>query len=342
MEKIIIKNCNNIDNWVITIKKDSLNLKYWINWTGKSTIAKAIQYTIDSDKNIEDLTPFKYIWEDYWNPEVSWLDSFKKITIFNEEYVNEFTFKKDEILKDSFEIFIKDEKYKEWIKKINIFINDLKIYFEENSELELFISDLNNLVNYWKLSKKWKIWAAGILSKWLEKWNLIENIPSELSMYSDYLKNTERITWLWWQSTWEKFHDISSNKCPYCVSDIETKTEAINKVSEIYDKTKIDHLNKVIEVMNNLMKYFSEDTNEKIKAIINNTWELIDDQIEYLEKIILESKQIFDKLSNLKKLNFHDLKEIKKEDIESQISNLKIDLKYFPYFDLNILMNKLI
>ena len=41
--KVIIKDCNNIDNGDVAIVENTLNLKYGINGTGKSTIAKAFK-----------------------------------------------------------------------------------------------------------------------------------------------------------------------------------------------------------------------------------------------------------------------------------------------------------
>ena len=46
--EIIIKNCNNIDSGKIEISNNKLNIKFGINGTGKSTITKAIKYSIDS------------------------------------------------------------------------------------------------------------------------------------------------------------------------------------------------------------------------------------------------------------------------------------------------------
>lgn len=42
MYHVEIKNCNNILNGNINVEKDKLNIKYGINGTGKTTIAKAI------------------------------------------------------------------------------------------------------------------------------------------------------------------------------------------------------------------------------------------------------------------------------------------------------------
>ena len=49
---INIKNCNNIKDANISVEKNSLNIKYGMNGTGKSTIAKAIE-------NRENLTELK-------------------------------------------------------------------------------------------------------------------------------------------------------------------------------------------------------------------------------------------------------------------------------------------
>ena len=41
---ISITNCNNIAHGTVAISENRLNIKYAINGTGKSTIAKAIEY----------------------------------------------------------------------------------------------------------------------------------------------------------------------------------------------------------------------------------------------------------------------------------------------------------
>ena len=41
---LLISNCNNIVSAPISVVENRLNIKYAINGTGKSTIAKAIQF----------------------------------------------------------------------------------------------------------------------------------------------------------------------------------------------------------------------------------------------------------------------------------------------------------
>ena len=47
---IKIENCNNIKECDFTINDDTLNIKYAINGTGKSTISKAIKLTACKEK----------------------------------------------------------------------------------------------------------------------------------------------------------------------------------------------------------------------------------------------------------------------------------------------------
>jgi AAA15 family ATPase/GTPase len=56
---ISIENCNNIQSGSIHISESKLNIKFGINGTGKSTIAKAIRYELESPDKLTELTPFR-------------------------------------------------------------------------------------------------------------------------------------------------------------------------------------------------------------------------------------------------------------------------------------------
>ena len=57
--EVIIKNCNSIDNASISILPNQLNIKYGINGTGKSSIAKAVELTVKNE-DLSALIPFKH------------------------------------------------------------------------------------------------------------------------------------------------------------------------------------------------------------------------------------------------------------------------------------------
>ncbi|ETT46882.1 hypothetical protein C162_18989 [Paenibacillus sp. FSL R7-269] len=117
---ISINNCNNIDSGVICIENGRLNIKYAINGTGKSTIAQAISLH-SSGGTLTDLRPFKYLNDgiDSHNPSVTISDTIQKVAIFDEKYIETYAYKKDELLANSFEIFVKTPKYEEHMREIS-------------------------------------------------------------------------------------------------------------------------------------------------------------------------------------------------------------------------------
>ena len=111
--KLEISNCNNIDAGTISIEKNKLKIKYAMNGIGKSTIARAIELHLRGDGSIKELTPFKLLESGTKDQEskIAGLDDVKTIAIFNDDYINQFAFKQDEILTNSFEIFVRTADY---------------------------------------------------------------------------------------------------------------------------------------------------------------------------------------------------------------------------------------
>ena len=56
--EVRIYNCNNIEESTLNLHLNRLNVKYGVNGTGKSTIAKAFEHTINNDtESLRQLTP---------------------------------------------------------------------------------------------------------------------------------------------------------------------------------------------------------------------------------------------------------------------------------------------
>lgn len=93
---IKLSNCNSIETGTITIIENSLNIKYAINGTGKSTISKAMESNIidrlNSTNQLQNLKPFKYRGDkETNNPIIEGLDSISSISIFNENYIDQYS-----------------------------------------------------------------------------------------------------------------------------------------------------------------------------------------------------------------------------------------------------------
>lgn len=326
-----INYCNSIDEASVTIYDSVLNIKYGVNGVGKSTIAKAIELSVLDDSRLNELTPFKLVENNPNNisPKIVGAEKISSVAVFNDTYINKFVFKQDELIQNSFEIFIKNEEYKNKITEIENITADIKNAFSNNKELEEVINDLSELSGCFGKSKTGYS-AAGSIGKGLGKGNKIENIPDGLESYSEYLRSDQNTKWIKWQVMGNTFIDISNN-CPYCTSSTEEKKENIKRVSDEYDAKSIEHLIKVISVVKRLEKYFSDDCRNSIFDITKNKIGLSKEEIAYLKQVKEQIDLLKDKLVLLKNMTFFTFEEVGK--VIDKIESLKIRLDLLPFLN---------
>lgn len=142
MTMLEILNCNNIDSAKLNLEKNKLNIKYAMNGTGKSTIARAIELQLRGDGSIKELTPFKLreAADDKNQPSLTGLDGIKTVAIFNDEFINQFVFKQDEVLANSFEVFVKTADYEKQISAIEAIITSIKDTFRDSNDIDQVIA----------------------------------------------------------------------------------------------------------------------------------------------------------------------------------------------------------
>ena len=337
---IDIANCNNIISGSVTIEENLLNIKYAINGTGKSTIARGIEYTANHDETgLRTLTPYSNIGEtnDDSLPHIHGLPADTRIATFNEEYVSQYVFVEDELVKNSFEIFVKTPQYNEHTAEINELISSIRTMFDDNPDLESLISDLSEFVTCFGNNARTGISASGALSRGLSKGNLINNIPAGLEDYSDFLHAEKNSAWLKWQATGRDFMELSS-KCPFCARDIAPQRDKIEQIKNEYDAKNIEHLSKVLALFERLGHYFSDETNRNVRQITMSVGGLSTEQKEYLVQIKANVELVLCKLQALKRIGFDSLKDV--DQLARAIKDKKIDLTYIPHLNTPFTVEK--
>lgn len=324
-----IKNCNNIDSTTISISENKLNIKFAPNGTGKSTIAKSIMYRAHGDEDsLASLLPFKYRREnpDNISPEVIIPEHINNIMCFNEEYVNKFTFKSDELVSNSFDIFIRTDAYTETEQEIDQIVQNIRKLFINNPDLETLISNLKELSAAFKLTKTGLSKASSGM-KGLSGGNKIEHIPEGLESFSPFIQSSNNVNWIDWQT--KGFNDFSglSVCCPFCSTNSEDKKEQIEKVSKEYDKNIIKNLVAIINVIDKLGIYFSEDSKEKLITITNLPNGLEEEHEQFLSNMKKQIDLLVGKLEHLKDLSGFDFKS--GEKVGEKLSEYKLDLQFF-------------
>lgn len=325
--QIVIKNCNSIDEALISIEAGRLNIKYGQNGTGKSTIAKAIDFASDAGTNLYKLTPFKYRSGDPAispKPSIDGVEHFSKVAVFNEEYVNQFVFKQDEVIKNSFDIFIRNNEYEAKMAEIEAIVTEIKVTFSKNEKINEVIKDLSDLSDSFGKSQT-GFSQSGRIGKGIGKGNKIEHIPEPLKPYASFITSKNNVKWIKWQIEGNAFLETSTD-CPYCTSPTGEKKSTILAVSNEYDAKSIEHLVAIKSIIDRLGKYFEQGTLSKIESIVKNKDGLKKEEITYLVGLKNQIDTLRDKLSEAKSISFFSLRKV--EQVKSSISSLKIDLSF--------------
>ena len=65
--------------------------------------------------------------------------------MFNDEYVQPFVFQQDEVVKNSFDIFIRSSEYEKKMAQIETLVNEIRDTFNRNKQIDEIIKDLSDL-----------------------------------------------------------------------------------------------------------------------------------------------------------------------------------------------------
>lgn len=333
-----IKNCNNIDLGHIKVKKNTLNIKHGINGTGKSTISKAIEYHIYNKEALKTLKPFKVTSNDKIS-EVNGLEGINSVKIFNDIYIDKIVYSKDELITNSFDIFIKDDMYIENMLEIENLLQKIKGTFIDFPEIENFITDLNKICNSIQFSANGKIKKTSSFSKAFSDGNKLKYIPEELKEYTPYLTSTQNISWLKWQSSGQEYLTIGDN-CPYCTSKIkEEEKNKIVKVKETYETKELEHLTNLLNLFESLKLYFSSITNDTIRTITENVASIKPSEENVLSEVVDQAKLLKQELENIKNIDFTTLKEL--PSIIEGLKKLEINIDLYMHFKSNKTINEI-
>jgi energy-coupling factor transporter ATP-binding protein EcfA2 len=325
--QIKIENCNSIDCANIVIKKGGLNIKYGPNGLGKSSIARAIVSQVRNDGTLQDLVPFKCRGKvGFGEPKVSGIKGITSALVFDEEYVNQFAFQPDEVVKNSFDIFIKTPDYANTMLEIEALFAGIRKEFSDNAEIEQTTKDLKELRDaFGKTNADGSIPKSSKLLKAYGSGNKIENIPEALKPFESFIKSPDPSKWIGWQIKGNEFLKLGDT-CPYCSTALPEgpQKDIPLAVAKEYDATAIGHLNALKAVIERLGKYFSAKCHENLEKITKAKLELTAPEKSFLSGLKTDIDALIVKLEGLRTISFFSLRDV--DEIGDKIQLLKIDL----------------
>lgn len=332
MYNIQINNCNNIKNGNIKIEPNKLNIKYGINGTGKTTIANAIKYSLETE-NLQRL-------QSYYSTDeasISINPQFNKILVFNEEFINQVVFVEDEVIENSFEVFLKTPDYEMKKRKLDEHLKILRETVVEDNEIAELKNKLVTINGKFSRTSSGKLSNTGALKSLLSKQNLY-NIPLELESYRPFIENKDNnIEWIAWVNKGDTFDKIGC--CPYCSEKLKEnhvqKKEIFNKT---YKKKDSQNLKEILELIQELKQFISDEKyKELIKYIKNDT---PDDVIKTIvNKLTIELDLLISKLNSINDFGRKNITIADISDIEQQILYMEISVEMFEIFKGEKLLN---
>lgn len=252
MYTIELKNCGNIINGTITLEEAKLNIKHGINGTGKSTISKSLKYK-DNEK-IEELRSFYSVGD----PIVSVTPNIGEIITFDEEFVNQLVFVNNEVIDNSFDVFLKTKDYE--LKKSQVeerlkLIHTILSSDEQIIKLRQIVIDVNNK---FKTTTTGALSSTGMLKSIINR--QVTVIPPELSQYEGFITNQDiNIPWIDWKERGDQF-DIT-DRCPYCSEKVDRSQQDVRKqvFKDTYSKTDSQNLYDMLKFLEELHIYLADD-----------------------------------------------------------------------------------
>lgn len=329
--KVTIENCNNIDFADIKIERKKFNIKFAANGTGKSTIATAIINRVDENK-LGELLPFKAKVSGGSEviPKISIDETLEHVMCFNEDYVDQYVFKEKELLVGSYDIFIRDKKFKLAEESCQKIIEDIRKSLLENDELEGLIDNLKALVKAFKPTKT-GVSKASTGMKGLSSGNNLKHISPTLTVYRPFIESDKATRWVDWQTQGVKdFHELS-DMCPFCGIDKCDQTETIQDVGNEYDAKTVKNLVAVLNVLDSLGDYFSEETKSNLLQIAENPESVSQESEQYFKHVVEDTNLLIEKLEKVRAFSGFDFQNT--DELNTMLRGYKIDLDMISHLN---------
>lgn len=326
---ITIKNCNNIKEANISIEKNSLNIKYGMNGTGKSTIAKAIEIR----ENLTELKTFGGEAE----PEIIISEIISKVEVFNNDFINRIIFNGSQVIENGFEVFVKTDEYDKKRKKITDILSKLNRETFKDEIVNNLRNSFSNILAKIQLNSDQSIKRNPAYKSVLKKENMFE-VPEKLEKYSDFIKDTNKnINWVDWKNRGFEFDE--KNKCPFCAEEFtQSYIEEKESFIENYTKANMKNLSDILGLIEGIKDYLCLEQYNKLIACIKE--DKNEDEIDFIyKKFMLEIVYLKGKFEKIYEFDSYNIKNSEIGNLIERVKDLIINKKELVFFENENVLN---
>jgi energy-coupling factor transporter ATP-binding protein EcfA2 len=324
-DSITVRNCNSIDAARITLRRGGLNVKYGPNGIGKSTIARALKLNADGNNALAALTPFK----GGASPSVEGAESIASVLTFDDTYVSQFVFTRDEVLKDSFEIFINTDDYQTGLAEIEKLLANAKSALVDDEQFEAAIDDFRALHAAFTVTRTGELGRNSKGFKALAVGGALVKVPDALAGFGDFIRSEAPADWVAWQAKGHGFLDGSDN-CPFCAVP-EVNKDTVREVAKVYDSASVKNMTALRAAIDNLGKYLAPISLDLLKDVTGSLSVPTVEQRQFIVKLHGDVETFLGKLDAVRGLSFSTLRDV--DNVNARLDELVIDLKYLTHLE---------
>lgn len=318
-----IRNCNNIVSGDITIYPNKLNILFGCNGTGKSTIARAI-YLAPQGKSLTELAPYG-ISNEETAPQIDGIPT-GNVPIFDDEYIRQYVFQPNTVMKDTFEVLIRSKEYDEAKRNIDAALSRIRTTITERQEIIDLQNQIKMLIDTIKLTSSNRIARRGGQKGLLEGKGAYFNPPTELSELKPFFEEDTVSKWAAWRlQGYDQFG--KKGLCPYCTAGDTEKTETINRVFiDNFDKASVETAAAMLKALEALEVYLSSEKTAELMSLFGVKEDLTVLETQ-LTKLLSEANYLNDRLTAIVSFNGSSVDRDSIADLESKLKGMKVDLR---------------
>lgn len=328
---VTISNVCNIKKAELEIEENYLNIKYGNNGLGKTSIARALMYSITDVQKLKSLATYgsKEI------PKVDFGDkTFNSCLYFNNDYVDKYLFLQKDILNGTYDLIIKTPEYEKTLSDVNDSLKIIKSLCAD-SNIQKMSEDVNLMASEVKYNADQSDfnYACKFAKGFKDGVTINSVIPDNIKIYEKNIKFGLNFEWFEWLKKGVNY--VVDNKCPFCSSELkEDYKERIENVMGFTSSQKMKDNRHSKEMVCLVSKYSENIIGKKIEEINKLETKPQAEDVRNIKLAIDILKAEIEKLEMLKFLDASYLKNmLSGVDLVNYLNSRKLNEDIFKCVD---------
>jgi|688.fasta_scaffold73481_2 hypothetical protein len=320
-----LENCNNVISGEITLIQDTLNIRYAMNGTGKSTLAKALKLSATSG----DLSTLKTFGESV-GPTCQVVPPFANVLVFDEEFVSNIVFRESEVIQNAFEVFIKTPEYEERQRLINERLKEMHIDTASNQEYGKLLQTGQAVLGKFTKTSDNKLKKTGLI-KSLTSSESIFQLPEKIKKFQPLMDKEYNVDWVGWKHEGNKYDD--NEICPFCTTVFSQSYPEEKKIFiDSYTKSNVKNVREMFSFFESLTEYMDPEKREIMFRYVRET---ADEETVtlWVTRFYSDLEFLVGKIKKVIDFNSYDVKQSQVSGLAEQLAALTIDASPLEIFN---------